>query len=124
MVSPDKVSPDKAGVAVASPVRLTWSRHIRYSPSAKKDALEIRRDIRKRSVRLFTYLIVMAQGGAKPEMYHNGVLFSSSYANRDYKILGIAEGWEEAVKLYAEMIEDVYKEDPGLDYAEYFAAHS
>ncbi len=100
---------------------ITWSRHIYYSEGAKADAIRIRRDIRRRELRPFTYLIVLPEGGDRPELYHNMTLLSSFHDNRGYRILGIAEGREEALELFERMIADVYKKDPDLNYAEYFA---
>ena len=103
---------------------ITWSRHIRYSKAARADAIRIRRDIRKRELRPFTYLIVMPEGGDRPELYHNMTLLSSFHGKCCYKIVGIAEGRDEALELFERMIADVYKKDPGLNYAEYFADNS
>ena len=135
-------------------VTLTWAKHIHYSPSAKKDAIAIRRDIRRRQPGESKYIIVMPEYGAelehsmksedglksekasepeeslnsgtsvKPEMYRDSMLYSLPRRDTSYKIIGIAKGRKEAVELFAEMIETVYKKDPALDYAEYFASHS
>jgi hypothetical protein len=105
-------------------VKLTWSSRIRYSPGAKSEAIGIRRNIRRRQPGSSIYIIVMPEDGIKPEMYRDSMLFSLPFADRSYKIIGIAKGRTEAVQLFADMIEAVYKKDPALDYAEYFAAHS
>ena len=136
------------------PVTLTWAKNIHYSPGAKKDAIAIRRDIRRRQPGESTYIIVMPEyginpensaepvagididdgtkpadgtkpvNGIKPEMYRDSMLYSLPRRDISYRIIGIAKGRREAVKLFADMIETVYKKDPALDYAEYFAAHS
>jgi hypothetical protein len=105
-------------------VKLTWGSHIRYSPGAKSEAISIRRNIRRRQPGSSIYIIVMPEDGVKPEMYRDTMLFSMPFADKSYKIIGIARGREEAVELFAEMIETVYKKDPALDYAKYYAAHS
>ena len=129
-------------------VTLTWAKHIHYSPSAKKDAIAIRRDIRRCQPGESVYIIVMPENGiapdnsampvkgidtddgrnpvngTKPEMYRDSMLYSLPRRDISYKIIGIAKGRREAVELFAELIETVYKKNPELDYAEYFASHS
>ena len=104
--------------------KLSWNKTIYYGERAKADQLTIRRDIRLRSFRPFTYLIVLEEESKKPEIYHNAALFSSFLSQRSFQLIGIAEGKEEATALLGQIVTDVYAADRELNYAEYFGIPS
>ena len=68
-----------------------------------------------------SYCIVIPQYGDEPlEIYHNSVLRHKYYRKHRPFVVGLAEGFEEAAFLCAEIMQDSYKDTGKYDIRGYF----
>jgi hypothetical protein len=90
---------------------------------AKEKQEQILRNIRKHKPQSGVYCISLAKNGCDLlEIYHNNLLLQSFYKNSDKMIVGIAVGYEEAIEVVTEIVEEMYHKTGKFDIQTYISS--
>ena len=104
--------------------KIRWNRKLYAGTSARRHRRAILHDLRTGKPRLETYVILLREDTAQLEMVHNSFLALEQSCRPPFQVVGIAEGRAEGLLLLKRIVEDVYRKDTKLNYAEYFADNS
>ena len=86
--------------------------------SSKKE--EILKKIKKRKWQLETYLIVLAKNNENHlEIFHSALLLQKLIDPNELFLVGMADGYEEAVELVEKIVQDVYDTTGDTDIRSY-----
>lgn len=81
---------------------------------------EILKKIKKRKWQFETYLIVLAKNSENHlEIFHSALLLQKLISDKELFLVGIADGYEEAVELVEKIVQEVYDENGNTDIRNY-----
>lgn len=87
----------------------------KYSEKKQKICRKLRWNIGQIKV----HVIALASGNDLLEIYHCAILQQKAFNKRDIFIVGIAEGYEEAIALSQQIVSDVYEQTGDVKVKEY-----
>ena len=89
---------------------MLWYDRLYVGEKAKKHWYSIIQTIRRRKGRLGVFVIMPASNGNNIlDIYPTITLFHLNFDQRERMILGIAEGYQEALSLAGEIVRDMYQ---------------
>ncbi len=94
-----------------------------YVSDSIKNINKIKWKIRTGRGQLNIFLITISNSSDQLECFHNGLLKQQIYRKLDLKIVGVATGYEEALIIIQQMLEDVWKETGNADMKSYLLQH-
>jgi len=95
---------------------MRWYRHLYIGKTASENKSAIIRALRKGKPQLGTYVITRAMDSdGILDIYHNAVLLSGYYKDRDPLIMGIATGKREAMEVARNIVNDMYLKNGDFD---------
>lgn len=90
---------------------MLWYDQLYVGEKAKKHRFSIIQSIRKGKPCLGVFVITPAANGNNIlDIYPSATLFNSYYSQKELLVLGIAQGYQEALKLAAMIVQDMYEE--------------
>lgn len=95
-----------------------------YIGSTIKDAQKIKRKLRVNAGQLGIYVIALCKGRDQLEIYHCALLQQRYYKKNPPHIIGIANGYEEAVEIIRQIAEETYKYNGDCDLKKYLLDRS
>ncbi len=100
---------------------LDYSKKLFVGEGAKKRIGRIKWRLKHGAGLLRTYCVLLPEYGKDLlELYNSSVLKQKYYKEKRLRIVGLAEGYEEALNVIAEILELVLKETGGFDIRSYF----
>lgn len=101
---------------------MLWYRHLYVGKKAKSHRFSIIQSIRNKSYWPGAYVITPASNGNNIlDIYPAYMLLFGKYRKQEFKILGIAEGYQEALELSGTIINEMYKKTGGFCLEEFLA---
>jgi len=99
-----------------------FSKKLYMSPSLEKKRRKIIWKLRTGRPQPMIYMVALAKGEDLLEIYHSGMLKQRYYKKKDNSpyIVGIANGYSDAVDLVTQMLQDVYTATGSYDVKAYF----
>lgn len=99
---------------------MKYYKYLYLSDGLKKKKDKVIRKLEQRKFQLDIHLIVLSEGSQNQlEIYHSLLFLQSSYPSRDFFVVGITKGYEEALELVEEITREVYNETRGADIRSY-----
>lgn len=99
-----------------------WYRHLYVGRKAKRHRGSIIRSIREKTYRPGVYVITPPSNGNNIlDIYPGFMLLMGEYREKEFHILGIAQGYEEALELAGTIITDMYRMTGGFRLDEFLA---
>lgn len=87
-----------------------WYRHLYVGEKAKRHRASIIRSIREKTYRPGVYVITPASNGNNIlDIYPGYMLLAEGYREKEFRILGIAEGYREALELAGAIVNEMYE---------------
>lgn len=97
-----------------------WYEHLYMGAKAKRHRFAIIQDIRNKKPRSGVYVITPPSNGENVlDIYPTETIFKDYYADKELMILGIAMGYQEALKLAARIVNEMYQETGTFRILEY-----
>lgn len=97
-------------------MKLTWYDRLYVGEKAKKKRRRIIWGIRNSKPQIGVHVITMAANGNNIlDIYPAASLSASIYKDRDFHIVGIAAGYEEALEVAGRIVNDMYRKTGGFD---------
>lgn len=102
---------------------MRYFRDLYLTEKTKKKKETIIRKLEDNKIQ-FTVYLILCREGEKPslEICHSWMFLQSWYPREKVKIAGLAFGYEEALQLLVDMVEDTYKSTRGADVCSYLRA--
>jgi hypothetical protein len=89
---------------------MLWYNHLYLGEKAKKHCYSIIRDLRKKKYQPGIYVITPASNGNNIlDIYPAMVLKAPYYEKQELLILGVAVGYQEALKLSGTIVDEMYR---------------
>lgn len=99
---------------------MKYYKHLYLSEGLVKKRDKVIKKLEQKKFQLDIHLIVLSEDGRNQlEIYHSLLFCQPSYPERDYFVVGIAKGFDEAVELVEEITREVYNETRGADIRSY-----
>lgn len=100
-----------------------FSRKIYVSPSLDKKCGKVKWKLRTGRPQPFVYIIALAKNNDLLEIYHSAMLRQGYYRKKENApcIVGIAAGYDGAVDLVTDILQDVWRETGTCDVKAFFA---
>ena len=99
---------------------MLWYRHLYVGEKAKKYRSSIIRSIRQKTMGPGVYVITPPSNGNNIlDIYPSYMLFLDEKREEEFKILGIAQGYEEALQLAGTIVGEMYEKTGGFDLLEF-----
>ena len=99
---------------------IVWYEHLYMGAKAKRRRFAIIQDIREKKPRSGVYVITPPSNGNNIlDIYPTETILKDYYAGQELLILGIAQGYQEALKLAARIVNEMYQETGGFRILEY-----
>lgn len=99
---------------------MLWYRHLYVGEKAKKHRFSIIQSIREYSYRPGVYVITPPSNGNNIlDIYPSYMLILGKNREQELKILGIAEGYEEALELAGAIVSEMYEKTGGFGLEEF-----
>ncbi len=87
-----------------------WYRHLYVGEKAKRHRVSIIRSIREKTYRPGVYVITPPSNGNNIlDIYPGYMLLLREYREKEFRILGIALGYQEALTLAGTIVSDMYR---------------
>ncbi len=100
---------------------MRWAENLYLSEKTAKKKDKIVRMANRGIGMVSIYFIVLAANEKNLfEIFHGAYLKQPAFYRRDPFVVGIASGYEEALELLKQMVEDIYRETSGFLVREYF----
>ena len=98
---------------------MLWYSRLYVGERARKHLFSIIRSIREKKYRPGVFVITPASNGNNIlDIYPAPELLLPYYRERDFLIMGIALGYDEAAQVAARIVEDLYQKTGGFDLKE------
>ena len=91
---------------------MLWYRHLYVGEKAKKHQFSIIRSIREKKYRPGVFVITPPSNGN--DIYPAYMLLFGAYKKQEFKILGIAQGYQEALLLAGTIVTEMYEKTGGF----------
>ncbi len=99
---------------------MKYYKHLYLSEDLEKKKDKVRKKLEQKKFQMDICLIVLAEDEKNQlEIYPSLLFLQPSYPDRDYFVVGIAKGMDEAVELVEEITQEVYNETKGADIRSY-----
>lgn len=99
---------------------MKFYRELYLSPGLEKKKDKIIGKLRDGKIQMNIYIVTLASNEKNQlEICHSALLFQPYYSKKDYFVVGIANGHEEAVELVEEITKEVYNKTKGADIRTY-----
>lgn len=99
---------------------MRWYDHLYVGEKAKKKRFRMICKIRFHKFQPEAYVITPASNGNNIlDIYPSAVLLHPYYKKTDYMVLGIADGYFEALEVAGKIIDDMFKATGGFDLQEF-----
>ncbi len=90
------------------------------SDSLQKKKEKIFRRLEKGKLQMDVYLVTLPENERNQlEIFNSNLLLQPDFPKKDYFIVGIIKGYDEAVELVEEITKEVYNETKGADIRSY-----
>lgn len=101
---------------------MRWYRSLYLGPNAAQNIQKIRKKAVSGKMMAGVYYITLASvPGNLLDIFHNGMLAQPLFAeNQCTDVIGVAVGKQEAVRLAAEIVQDIYGRTKSFDVSSYF----
>lgn len=100
---------------------MRWYTDLYIGENARKKADKIIEKVKKNKLQKNIYLLTGAVNGQDLfDIYPSHVLLKKYYRDKDYLVIGIAVGYNEAVGLVQKIVEELYLKKEITDLKEYF----
>lgn len=104
---------------------MKFYRHLYCSESLKKRKRKVIWKIKHNAGQISVYVITLSdKADEQLEIFHSGQLLQSYYKCYPPCIIGIADGYGEALELVKNIAEEVYQQTGGLDIKGYIKKYS
>lgn len=104
---------------------MKFYRHLYCSESLKKRKRKIIWKIKHNAGQVSVYVIALSdKKDEQLEIFHSGQLLQRYYRIYPPYIIGIADGYTEAIELFQSIAEEVYRQTGGLDIKGYIQKYS
>lgn len=99
---------------------MRYYRYLYLGEGLEKKKEKIMRRLETRKLQMDIHLITLPQNDNNQlEIFNSNLLLQPDFPNRDYFIIGIVKGYEEAVELVEEITKEVYNKTGGADIRSY-----
>lgn len=99
---------------------MRYYKHLYVAESLKKKQKKIISRLNKRKFQLEIHLLVFPETeNNQLEIINPNLLLQKNYPEKDYFVVGIAKGFEEALEILEEIVQTVYNETRGADIRSY-----
>ncbi len=99
---------------------IVWYEHLYMGEKAKKRRYAIIQDIREKKPHADVYVITPPSNGNNIlDIYPTKTILQDYYEDKDLLILGIARGYQEALKLAGRIVSEMYQETGDFRIREY-----
>lgn len=99
---------------------MRYYKHLYLSEGLEKKKDKVMKKLEQKKFQMDIHLIVLSEDERNQlEIYHSLLFLQPSYPDRDYFVVGIAKGFDEAVDLVEEITQEVYNETRGADIRSY-----
>ncbi len=88
---------------------IVWYEHLYMGAKARRRRFAIIQDIREKKARAGVYVITPPSNGNNIlDIYPTEMILSDYYEDRELLVLGIAQGYQEALKLAGRIVDEMY----------------
>lgn len=110
------------GLEIKAMFVMRFCKDLYMSPSVKNKRRRVIWKLRTGRPQPIIYVIALAKNDDLLEIYHSSMLKQDYYREKENSpyIVGLAAGYGQAVKLVADMLEDVYRITGGYDVKTFF----
>ncbi len=99
---------------------IVWYEHLYMGAKAKRRRFAIIQDIRERKPRADVYVITPPSNGNNIlDIYPTETILKEYYEDKELFILGIAQGYQEALRLAARIVDEMYRKTGGFRIGEF-----
>lgn len=99
---------------------MRYYKHLYVAESLKKKKKKIISRLENRKYQLDIWLLVLPETeNNQLEIMNPNLLLQKSYPRTEYFVVGIAKGFEEALEILEEIVQNVYNETRGADIRSY-----
>lgn len=99
---------------------MKYYKHLYLSEGLRKKKKKVIRKLDKKKFQLDVYLITLAaEEKNQLEICRSLLLLQPAYPQKEYFVVGIAKGYEEALELVEQIAAEVYNETEGADIRSY-----
>lgn len=100
---------------------IKWYPELYLDPETEKKQKKIKKRMEKHKVNLRVYCIALASNEKNLlDIYCSNELLFQYYRSKEMKIIGLASSKESAIRMTADIINDVYQETGKIDVRAYF----
>lgn len=94
---------------------MLWYRHLYVGEKARRHQFSIIRSIREKKYRPGAFVITPASNGNNIlDIYPAYMLLFGAYREQEFKILGIAQGYQDALLLAGTIVNEMYEKTGGF----------
>ncbi len=94
---------------------MVWYDHLYVGEKAKRHRFSIIQNIRRKKIRPGIYVITPPSNGNNIlDIYPAAVLFQEYYDRKNLMILGVADGYQDAVELTGRIVSEMYEKTGGF----------
>ena len=99
---------------------MRYYKHLYVAESLKKKRKKIISKLNKRKFQLEIHLLVLPETkNNQLDIINPNLFLQKNYPRKDYFVVGIAKGFEEALEILEEIVQNVYNETKGADIRSY-----
>lgn len=99
---------------------MRWCENLFVGTTAEKNRNDIVKKIKSNKPQLNVFVITLPSNENNLlDIFHSTILLQSYYKNKDYVIVGLAKGQEEALEVMTQIVMDTYNETGGFHVKEY-----
>lgn len=102
---------------------MKFYRELYLSPGLEKKKKRILKKIKDGKFQKNIYLLILASNEKNQlEICHTALFLQPDYPKKEYFVVGIANGYEEAIELVEQIAREVYNKTDGADIRSYITA--